>query len=304
MRRLARLTPVAALVTTATLAVACVPPATTPPPTELFRVSATTFHNVHQNEFTAVLNETDEPYVLQLGFSVKLGVANSASVFTVEDYPNEICKSGDGIPQPGLLNKDHPGPTSCTVPAAQGRVDLPGVQRLDVADVIAKTAPLQVQGVLTIAMEADGLFNGGPGVQLNAVRDGLRDILNSTLAAGTVPSTGPAIRDLVKSLIGNALQFLGGRALDFITGFGNSDDRIGFGISVFVGAKGTLADLLRPVLGAVAIDTALGNDSLRGRTAVLEPQTYSLDYHGDASVIGNLFGGDTDYRYDYAVTAR
>lgn len=293
---------VAATVTLA-LTSACVPETAPAPAAERFRVNATTFRNLNQNEFTAFVNETDEPYVLQLGFSVKLGVANSATVFTVEDYPNEICKSGDGKPQAGLA-RDHPGPTSCTVPSAQGRVDLPDVRRLDVVDVLTNTAPLQIQGGLTVAMEADGLFNGGPGVQLNAIRDGLRDILNDTIAAGTVPSTGPQIRDLVKDLIGDALQFFGGRALDFISGFGNSDDRIGFGFSVFVGAKGTLADLLRPVLGGVVIDTTLGNDSLRARTGVLEPQNYSLDYHGDASVIGNLFGGDTDYRYDYTVLQR
>lgn len=286
------------------IAAGCAPEvgAPAPPPVERFRVAATTFHNVNQNEFVGNFNEFDEPYLLQVGFSVKLGVPNSATAFTVEDYPNEICRSGDGIPQPGLGHKDHSGPTVCAIPAAQGRVDLPAVQRLDVVDVLAKTAPLQIQGVLSIAMEADGIFNGGPGVQLNAIRDEIRSMLNSTVAAGTVPATKEALRDLVKNVVGNALQFIGGRALDFLLGFGNADDRIGFGATFLVGARGTLADLLRPVLGNISLDTTLGNDSLKARTGVLEPQTYSIAYHGDASRIGNVFGGDTDYRYDYAVT--
>ena len=289
------------LVVTA-LAASCTPPTIPAPPSENFRLTAVTHHNLNQNEFTTVINELDEPYLLQVGFSVKLGVPGSATTFSVEDYPHEICQSGDGIPQPGILHADHHGPTSCAVPTAQGRVSLPPVQRLDVIDVLAQTAPLQIEGAVTIAMEEDQLIPIGPLTQLHAIEDALKTILNDTVAAGTVPTTQDALRDLIRSVIGDALQFIGGQALSFLGGFGNRDDRIGVGATFLVGARGTLANILRPLLGNVAVATTVAGTSLKARSGVLEPQTFSLDYHADSGAIGNLFGGDTDYRYDFAVT--
>ena len=290
------------VVAMATLGAACATPTVPAPPGEKFQLNVTKFHNIHQNEFTAFINELDEPYILQVGFTVKLGVPNSTKTFLVEDYPREICSSGDGIPQPGALHRDHPGPTTCNVPAAQGRVSFPPVQRLDVQDVLFGSTPLTIAGAVTVAMEEDQLIPIGIGAQLAAIEGALKDILNSTVATASIPSTQAELKALVLSLVGDTLRFFGGRALSLLGGFLNGDDRIGIAPILLVGAKGLLADLLRPALGAGSVASEVAGTSIRTRTAILEPSTFSMDFHAEPGFLENLTQDVTDYRYDYSIT--
>ncbi len=303
-RHLVRLLAVTACITTiATLGAACTPPAPAAPPGERFQLNVTKFHNIHQNEFTGLLNELDEPYILQVGFTVKLGVPNSTNTFLVEDHPREICSSGDGIPQPGLGHRDHTGPTTCNVPAAQGRVSFPPVQRLDVADVLFGSTPLTIAGAITVAMEEDAIIPLGINAQLAAIEAAVKDVLNSTVAGSAVPATQSELRALLVSLVGDALRFFGGRALNLLGGFLNGDDRIGIAPIILVGARGLLADLLRPSMGAGSVASEVAGTSIRTRTAILEPSTFSMDFHAEPGFLENLSQDVTDYRYDYSITA-
>lgn len=299
---LARTLAVSLAFAVAVAASACTAASPGGPRPERFRLTATTFHDINQNEFLFPADRFDEPYVMQVGFDVSVGVANSASTFLVEDYPHEICKAGDGQVRPFPL-PDHPGPTSCAVPAAQGRVDLPAVPRLDVLDVLGRTAALHLVGAVTVAMEEDQLIPVGPLVQLRSIQDALELGLNEIAAAGNVPDTEAELKEFTRAIIREVVSYIGGRAIGFLAGFGNGDDRIGIGATVLVAAKGTLATLLRPALGNVTAATEVAGTSITARTGVLEPQTFSIDFHADAGVFDNIGGGDTDHRYDFSVTA-
>ena len=91
----------------------------------------------------------DEPYVIQVGFRSKLGVAGSTHVQVASQ-----CRSG-ALPATDAA----PNGTTVAVPAGSADVAFPQAQNLDIGDVLLGTAPLEIFGTLTFVMERDGILD-------------------------------------------------------------------------------------------------------------------------------------------------
>jgi hypothetical protein len=232
-RTRSRLAGVVGILAVMALAAACAPPA---PTTESWTFRATQV-TVNQSQdavrlFGACVNFNcaDEPYTLNIGFRVKIGQPNSASTQVVNnrtDAPQSVCEG-------------------CTVTLTgnqQNAVTFNNLKPLDVLDLLNSSNKLEVVGVYSWASEEDFVGNG---VAANAVADILRDALNSTLAAGSLPSDASLILDLV---VNNILGALGLLAQN-IPLFGLGDDVLGGALYIGIGAKGGLADIIDGTIGS------------------------------------------------------
>ena len=103
----------------------------------------------------------DEPYVIQVGFRSKLGVADSSQTsISSQCYRNKLP-----------ANNAAPNGTTVLVPPGSADVEFPNVLNLDIPDLAAGTTPFEVIGTLTFVMERDGIFGGC------AISDALRNAL-------------------------------------------------------------------------------------------------------------------------------
>lgn len=226
---------ISALGVVAMAAAACAPPP--PPATEswTFRATEVTI-NDSQDEIRdpifgaciAIPNCDDEPYPLNIGFRVKIGVPNSASAFVVNNRTSAPSVSE--------------GSSKVLTGAEQGATTFNGVQPLDIIDLLNTNNKLEVVGVYTWASEEDLVGNG---VAADAVADILEDALNSTLATEQLPQDASLILDLV---LDNILGSLGLLAQN-IPLFGLGDDVLGGALYIGIAAKGDLANIID---GAIA----------------------------------------------------
>ena len=217
------------------LTAACAPMTPAAARTVTFKADSVTV-NDSQDE-TCVLgicaNRSDEPYVFNIAWRVKVGVPNSASANLVGDRSNAV-------------NSLSAGQSRTLTGAQQSAATFGGIQGLDVIDILNPDNHLEVFGTYTWALEQDTIPVGQGAVGTANV---LRDALNATLAVGTLPSDASAIVDLIIDNLGAAFQVLSAN----IPIFGLGDDILGGALYVGIGATGTLGDLINEVLATTTI---------------------------------------------------
>ena len=174
----------------------------------------------------------DEPYLLNIGFRVKIGVPNSAQTFVVNprtDAPEDVA----------------PGQTVNVVgTAAESKTTFAGVKPMDVLDLANSNNKLEIVGTYVWSSEEDQVGNG---VGADAVAGLLKDGLNATLAQQDLTNLDASfIIDLVLDNIGGAL----GIVAQNIPLLGLGDDILGGGMYVGIAARGTLGSAIDALLGS------------------------------------------------------
>lgn len=227
---------VAAVSALALVAAACVPP--TASDSWEFKATNVTVDDA-QDEIRlfgaciAIPNCNDEPYVINIATRVKIGVPNSASGFVVS--------SRDHAPE------DIPAGESRVLTGAAGAPAVfPGVQRLDVADVLNTNNQLEVMVVYTWVMEEDLV---AVNTAANDIKDILVDSLNATLAQGSIPNDLDFLLDLILSNLGNVFTLL----LSNLPLLGFGDDVGGGAFNIGIAAKGALAGIIDASIGTATI---------------------------------------------------
>ena len=273
-----RMTALSALVVTMSLvAAACTIGG--PAPTN-WKVKPASIEVVRQEDQDA----GDEPYVIQVGFRSKLGVANSSSASIASQ-----CSSG-ALP----ATDSAPSGTTSAIPAGSADISFPAAQNLNIGDVLLNTAPLEIFGTLTFAMERDGVFSGC------AVTDALAasllpvltQALNLLIAGSAVPPTQQQLIDLIVGNLGNFLSTVGGLLAAIIEGLGNPDDIMGVGVQILLPTAGAFTDLLnagfalgglfQPGLETGFIPIAGLPSSVKVRVGSLLPSSAVFDFSSDA----------------------
>ena len=226
-----RVIALASIVAAAGLMAACTPqgPITAPSvPKGNFVFKADSVRVDSSQDKTCVIlcvNTSDEPFVINIAFSVTFGVPNSATTQVVTG--SEGDSTGEGS-------------TQILTGGEQAATSLNGVPLLDVADLAWTTNHLTVAGVWSWAMEADFLGVGG---LATTAADAIRGVLNSTIANSSSPTNADAIVDILLSAIGdNIFPALGGILASVVPFLG--DDGMGSRFYVGIGARGTLASII------------------------------------------------------------
>ena len=214
------------------VAASCAPPPAPSATTWTFRGTQVTVNN-SQDE-TCVLgvcvNRSDEPYLINIGFRVKIGVAGSAQT----QVANTRSSAHQDVPAGGVRT---------LTGAQQGTITWANHRPLDIIDLANPDNALEVVGVYSWAAEEDFV---GLGVAADATADVLRDALNQTLAAGDLPSDAGMIFDLILDNILGALGLLAQN----IPLLGLGDDTLGGGLFVGIGATGTLGTIIEESIGS------------------------------------------------------
>jgi hypothetical protein len=226
------------------LASACLPPQASIP-TANFTFAATNVTVNSSNDKgvclfgTCVPAANDEPYVINIGFTVQVGAANSAT---------DAVVVGDNA-WPGILDSGPGEGQSHTFTGTEnGAVTFPSVPLLDVADLLNSNNHLEIAGVWAWAMEADTL--GVSGLATTA-GDAIKTALNSTLAAGSLPSDPNAIVNSILGVLGgNFFSLLGSGLASIIPFLG--DDAIGSRMYIGLGVTGTLQGIIDATVGTAS----------------------------------------------------
>jgi hypothetical protein len=217
---------------TALLATACPPPASSTPVTWTFKATQVTVNDsqdeVRDPIFGTCINFiggcSDEPYIINVNFRTKIGVPNSTQTFI----------SGGRGNGPGGVGA---GSTVALTGAQQSTATFSNVIGLDVLDLADSNNHLEVLGTYSFVLEEDEIGVGSAATGTAAV---LKDALNATLAAGTLPSDASLILDLILDNIGSAFGIVAGN----LPTFGLGDDVMGGGMFIGIAAKGGLADII------------------------------------------------------------
>ena len=185
----------------------------------------------------AIPNCDDEPYILQVAFRVRIGEPGSAQAWVT---------TGSTLPS---ISE---GSSATLTGGQQAKVDFNGIQPLDVLDALNPSNKMDIVGTYTWAVEEDTINSLSGGA--NSVANIFKSALNSTLAAGTLP-TGDAnalvgmIFDALFDNIGTPFNLI----LSNIPCLGLCDDVLGGAVYVGIGATGTLAGIIDGVLGSTTI---------------------------------------------------
>lgn len=228
------------LAATSLLATACPPPGGPVLNNVTFKATDVTVNDsqdaVYDPIFGLCISLTgcsDEPYVLNVNFRVKIGVANSAQGFV----------SGSRGNGPGGVGA---GSSRVLTGAQQSTATFAGVQGLDILDLLDTNNHLEVWGSYVWALEEDTI---GVATAANDVAAILKDAMNATLAQAALPSDPNFILDLIVDNILNAITLLASN----IPLFGLGDDVMGGAIYVGVGAKGALGDIINAAIGTTTL---------------------------------------------------
>lgn len=238
------------------VAAACTPPP--PPPVENWNFNST---QVRVNSATdalyapdwlgggciAIPNCNDEPYVINIWFRVKFGVANSAQAGVVytDDCGSEISIGA--------------GSSRALSGCQAGNVAFNDVQMLDLLDINDQN-PIELMGVWQWVMEEDQF-----GINAGGIATALQKVLNDTVASGEAPPT-----DNLVSYIINVL-FSGGFVQSFQTAIGLlginvpvlGDDAMGSRLYAAVNARGGLADAIGTSTTSGGISVGFGIPSMQ-----------------------------------------
>ena len=265
------------VVATALVAAACTPGG---PAAQTWKVRPASIKVVDGED-----NDTgDEPYVIQVGFRSKVGVAKSSSV-----QISSQCRTGT------IPTTEAPDGTTVAIPVGGADLTLPGVQNLDIGDVALNTAPLEIIGALTFVAERDAIFST---CALTDAFDSLlspvlTDALNLLIAAQPVPPTQDEIvkllTDNIGSILSSVLSFVG----TILEGLGNPDDIIGVTAQILLPSTGAFAGLVDAglAIGGVfkpGLETGIlpiDSTGLKIRVGNLQPSTttFTLENPGVAT---------------------
>lgn len=191
---------------------------------------------IESQDCVVIINCKDEPYLLNVGFRVKIGQPNSAQTF--------VANNRNSAPQDVA-----PGSTISVSPAAGGELSFNDVTPVDLLDLGNTNNKLEIVGSYVWASEQDSIGNG---LAADSTASMLKDALNATLATADISGLDAnAILSLVMSNIGNAL----GVAIQNVPLFGLGDDILGGGIYVGIGARGALGGSIDALLGNTTIPT-------------------------------------------------
>lgn len=236
----------AGLLATTMLASACTPetaPAN-PTTTKTFKATSVTVNDAQDSVDCGFFDKCDEPGVLNVGFRVKLGVANSA-VTNVAVGKNAW---------PGVFDQGLKAGQSHTYTGdQQGAITFANVSSPDLIN-LPFGAPIEVVGYWAWKIEDDGIIAANVSNMANAIATALTPVLNQTVAAGTVPSD---MNQLVSTVL-NAIMNMGffnlvGTGLTAALNNLNisSDDVMGSAMYIGIGSSGALADIVRATAGQV-----------------------------------------------------
>ena len=228
------------------IAAACAPPAPggggAPAPVD-WSFKGTQMHSVDSQDEVRVFgacvalpNCDDEPFLLQVAFSVTLGEPGSAQAWTVTGDESTGVSEGDTIALTG---------------GKQAEVTFAGVQPLDVLDALNPANKMDIVGTYTWAAESD-LINS-LGVGANSIAGIFETALNDTIAAGVLPSDESALIQLILDLLFNNIGNAFGVIASNIPCLGLCDDVLGGRVYIGLGATGVLAGAIDAVLGGFAI---------------------------------------------------
>ena len=174
---------------------------------------------------------SDEPYVMNVNFTVQIGVANSATTDVTGGHScgHSSISAGNTVTDAGCWR----GTKTFSVAP------------LTVTDLLTGNGHLTVFGSYNWIMEEDTV---GVGEAASGTATILKDALNQTLAAGSIPSDLSTLLSLITSNLGSAFGILAGN----IPLFGLGDDVIGGALHVGIGASGDLGTLLDGQIGAAS----------------------------------------------------
>jgi len=241
------------LVSTALLATACpdTAPVYTGPPTgtRTFQATSVTVNSTNDGWNITCFCTKDEPKVINIGFRVKLGVANSAAtVVGIGDNP------WNGVFEQGLASgQSHTYTGGETGAATFSNVALP-----DILD-LAAGASVEVAGVWAWKLEDDGILAASVNNFANSIADAIKGVLNSTLANTNAPvDPNLLVNTIITALTGNGNFF--SQAITAVTNILNvlnisSDDVVGSALYIGVGSSGTLAGIVDGVAGSTDLPT-------------------------------------------------
>ncbi len=226
---------VVAFISVAMVAAACTPP---PPPTvKTWEFKSTQVTVNEANDCIPIPfvgcpfgTDTDEAYVLNLAFRVKIGEANSASAWVAGSRGNDTSVDE--------------GQTKALSGAAQNAATFSNVSTLDVANLADNN--LEIVGTYTWVMEKDSV---GVGLAASETAEVLENALNDTLAQAAGTTDPGSILDLIFSNLDSALGIL----VNNIPLFGLGDDALGGAFYIGIGAKGGLATTLDNALANFTI---------------------------------------------------
>lgn len=204
-----------------------------------FRLRATRVEVVQHND-NAFYGSTDEPFIYNLWFRVRLGDPNSATVGLTGSRDNAVGGLGNGDSRP-------------LVGAQQAAVDFNGIKLLDIPDLFDTSNHLEIVGSWTWAMEQDDVSVAGVANSTLAV---VRNALNATVAAGSVPSDTGQLVSTILGDFGQAFNLIAGAL--FASTPGIPDDAIGSKFFIGLGVKGQLAQIVdSAVIGAAVPSVAI-----------------------------------------------
>ena len=290
MRRSAAL--IVAVMTIGLLGAACAP--TTPsgsPVTGNFTFKATSVTVNTSNDktcFIVCVGANDEPYVINIGFTVNIGQANSATsqvVVGANAWPG-VFDQGPGEGQSHTFSGGE-----------QGAVTFPSVPLLDVLDLANTNNHLEIAGVWAWAMEADLLGVSGLATTAAAA---IKSVLNSTLAASSLPSDSNQIVNSILGVIGsNLFPALGGFLASIIPFAG--DDAIGSRFYVGLGVTGTLKGIIDTAT-ASATFPALAIPVVNDPPDIDGGAIFSLANRSFTNQVMTNGGVDGQHTYNYLLT--
>lgn len=230
------------LVATAMIASSCVTEA--PAPTKTFKATSVTVNSTNDDWNITCFCTKDEPKVINIGFRVKMGVANSASTVVAIG-----ANQWDGIFDQGLGD----GGSHTYSGNQQAAVTFANISSPDVLNLAGGT-PLEIVGYWAWKIEDDGLLAANANNMANAIATALNPVLNQTVAAGSVPSDPNAIVQTVLDAIMN-IGFFNLFATGFTALLNNlnivSDDVLGSAMYIGVGSSGSLAGIINGVASGI-----------------------------------------------------
>ncbi|MGB6059060.1 MAG: hypothetical protein WBF71_12450 [Microthrixaceae bacterium] len=227
-----------------------------------------------------VVNCKDEPYLLNIGFRVKIGVPGSAQAWAVNNRTSAPQDVGAG--------------STVSVGAAGGPVVFNNVAPVDLLDLANTNNHLEIMGTYVWASEEDQIGNG---LAADSMASLLKDALNETLAKESLDNLDANfILDLVFSNIGNAL----GIAVQNIPLFGLGDDVMGGALYIGIGAQGTLGSLLDTAIGETpfpqvnipVLDIPPSIDG-GGFFTMTGSKSWTRSFHGGCGLLGGNCGQHT-----------
>jgi hypothetical protein len=184
-------------------------------------------------------------------------------------------------------NVGTPG-TVVPIPAGSADVTFPAVQNLDIGDILLETAPLEIFGTLTFAMERDGVFAGSCAVTdmlQNVLVNTLADALDLLVAGADTPPTQQDLIDLIVDNLGDFVSLIPGLIAAALEGLGNPDDILGVAAQIHLPTAGAFTDLLKFGLTIAGLDNgAIESEdlpsSLKVRIGSLTPSSASFAFEG------------------------